>query len=292
MKNKIYLIANWKMQLLNKEAENLATQIIQEYKNTRIQEYKNTRIQEYKNTRIQELKIILCPTFTALSKVGEIIKNCQLSNVPAGRDQMSLGSQDVFEHEKGAYTGEVSTLQLKELGVEYVIVGHSERRQYLKETDEDVNRKVKVVLDNNLVPILCVGETFDERRIGKTDLVLIRQVSRALADVKLDAPKGAMKGVKELIIAYEPVWVIGSGQAIAPTDAEHAARVIKQTLLDFFDQETIEKNIAIIYGGSVDESNINDFIIDGLLDGVLVGGASLTKEKFMPLIRQLTNSHE
>lgn len=278
MFNKIYLIANWKMQLLNREAENLASQILQEYKKKEEQE--------------KGLEIILCPSFTALAQVSTIIKgDSSVAPLPQNDIRLKLGAQDVFYHEKGAYTGEVSVLQLKEIGVEYVLIGHSERRQHLNETDEDVNRKVNICLDNGLTPILCVGETFDERRIGKTDLVLIRQVSRALEDVELPRPDGNRDSASkiELIIAYEPVWVIGSGQAVKPEEAEHVARVIKHTLLDFFDKETIEKNITIIYGGSVDADCISDFIMPGLLDGVLVGGASLTAEKFIPLITQLSS---
>lgn len=256
MSQKIYLIANWKMQLLDNEAVDLTTKIIP----------------EYKNINNKNLELILCPTFTALSKVGEIIKKTDLK----------LGAQNVWYHEKGSYTGEVSPCQLKELGVEYIIIGHSERRQNLNETNEEINRKINICLDNQITPILCVGETFDERRLGKTDLILMTQVSQALEDIEL-------KKNQKIIIAYEPVWVIGSGQAIEPKDAEHSAQVIKQTLLDFFDKEVIEKNIFITYGGSVEENNVKEFIQPGLLEGVLVGGASLSIEKFLPLVHRLSS---
>ncbi len=244
------------MQLLNSEAEDLANSL----------KHKDIKT-------LKQIELILCPSFTALSNVGKIISGSGIK----------LGAQNVFYHEKGAYTGEVSPLQLKETGVEYVIIGHSERREYLGESDEEVNRKVNICLDNDLIPIICVGETFDERQIGKTDLVLIKQVSRALEDVSV-----SKETEKKIIIAYEPVWVIGTGQAVKPEEAKHAAQVIKHTLLDFFDKEIIEKNISIIYGGSVDESNVRDFIEPGLLNGVLVGGASLSIEKFMPLIHQMS----
>lgn len=253
---KIYVIANWKMQLLNKEAVDLANLL------------KHENIKALK----QNIELILCPSFTALASVAETIK----------KSDIKLGAQNVFYHEKGQYTGEVSSCQLKELGVEYVIVGHSERRQHLKENDEDVNRKVNLCLDYGLTPIICVGETFEERQMGKTDLVLIRQVSRALEDVGVDK-----LNKKSIVVAYEPVWVIGTGQAIQAADAEHVAQVIRQALLEFFPQEIIKKKITVIYGGSVDSSNVREFIKPGLLDGVLVGGASLSIDKFSAIIKQL-----
>jgi triosephosphate isomerase (TIM) len=252
MNKKIYLIANWKMQLLNKESADLAQVLKQEKKK-------------------KGIEIILCPSFTALGEVGEAIE----------KSEIKLGAQNVFYHEKGAYTGEISAAQLNELGVEYVIVGHSERRQYQKETDEEINQKIKIILENNLTPILCVGEKFEERQIGKTDLVLIKQITKGLQDLKLNKEQ-------KLIIAYEPVWVIGSGQAVEPKEALHAAEVIQNLLPEFFSQELIKNNISIVYGGSVDENNVNDFIVPGVLDGVLVGGASLKADKFTKLIKAVS----
>jgi len=251
--NKIYLIANWKMQLKNQEAVDLVLALKQEYQNIKIQE---------------KTELILCPSFTALQKVGDDIKDSHIK----------LGAQNVFYHEKGAYTGEISPWQLKELGVEYVIVGHSERRQFLCETDIDVNLKIKTCLSNNLTPIMCIGETFEERRFGKTAVTLIRQITRGLEDVKLE-------NNQKLIIAYEPVWVIGRGQAVESEEALTAAKIIKRLLLDLFPSNLIEKNINIIYGGSVDANNVKNFIMSGLLDGVLVGGASLDFEKFSKIIQ-------
>lgn len=250
---KTYLIANWKMQLSQSEAQELA------------------QIASEQQINSDNLEIILAPTFTALAKVGETIKNSSLK----------LASQNVFYHASGSYTGEVSPLQLKELGVSYAIIGHSERREYLHETDEEINRKINICLDNQITPILCVGETYDERRTGATDLRLITQVTKALEDIELISPH------QSLIIAYEPIWVIGSGQAINRDDAEHAARVIQQALTDHFNSDKINQKISIIYGGSVTASNIKNFIIPNLLDGVLVGSASQTPNKFIPLIQAL-----
>ena len=256
---KIYLIANWKMQLNKSDSVRLAVEIC-----------KSALVP--KRTLVGEnIQVVICASDVYISDVARKIKGSKIK----------LGAQNVFYHEKGSYTGEVSIIQLKELAVEYVIIGHSERREYLHETDEDVNRKVKIVLDNNLIPIICVGETMQERRDGKTDLVLIRQVSKALQDVKLDN--------KKLIIAYEPVWVIGSGQAVNPKEAEHAAQVIKYNLLENFSEEVINNNINIIYGGSVDADNINSFLEISLISGALVGGASLSADKFLNIMNKITN---
>lgn len=250
---KTILIANWKMQLLNKQAKEIATGL------------KNI-VKENTNN----VEVVLCPSFTALSGLNKIIKDSSIK----------LGAQNVFYHESGAYTGEISPLQLKELGVEYIIVGHSERRQYLKETDADVNLKIKTCLKNNLIPIVCVGETFEERSSGKTEVTLIRQLTNGLKDIKLNEQE-------KIIIAYEPVWVIGRGQAVEPEEAKRIAQVISKVLLDFFPPEIIKNNITVLYGGSVDASNVNNFIVDNLLSGVLVGGASLNIEKFSAIIKTL-----
>ncbi|MBU4482225.1 triose-phosphate isomerase [Candidatus Parcubacteria bacterium] len=251
---KTYLIANWKMNLLNKQAEDLALEILDNVKNI-----------ENKN-----LEIVLCTSFTALDGVGEIIRDSDIK----------LGAQNVFYHNKGSYTGEVSSTQLKEQGVKYVIIGHSERRKYLNETDEDINKKIIIALENNLIPILCIGETMEERQDSKTDLVLIRQISKAMEDVEL-------KDNQKLIIAYEPVWVIGTGQAVDIKEAEHSAQVTNQVLKDFFSQEIIKDNISIIYGGSVDADNINSFLEIDLISGALVGNASLLADNFLKIINKI-----
>ncbi len=248
-----YLIANWKMQLLEKELTDLTTQIITQNKKTPLPG-----------------ELILAPHFSALKTIGNLIKNTPLK----------LAAQNLFYHERGAYTGEISPLQLAELNVPYVIIGHSERRAFLHETDSDVNAKIKIALKNNLTPILCIGETFEERKLGKTELTLIRQIIRGLEDVNLNDQQ-------KLIIAYEPVWVIGTGQAVKPLEAENAALVIRKVLLDYFTPEQIEKNISLIYGGSVDANNVAGFIIPELMTGALVGTASLTAEKFLPIMEKV-----
>ncbi|HPA25719.1 MAG TPA: triose-phosphate isomerase [bacterium] len=251
--SKTILIANWKMQLQNKEAWEMATEL------------KNIIQKTTKN-----IEVILCPSFTALPQVAEIIKDSPIK----------LGAQNVFYHEKGSYTGEISPLMLKELGVTHVIVGHSERRHFIGETDADLNLKIKTCLTHNLTPIICIGETFDERRLGKTEVTIIRQLTRGLEDVKLT-------GDQQLIIAYEPVWAISPAPPAEPTDVKKLVAVIKMILADFFSAEVIDKNTTLIYGGSVDSNNINDFLEPNLITGALVGGASLNIEKFSAIINKI-----
>lgn len=247
------VIANWKMNLSPADSLNLAEAII-------------TKLAEIKPLQAQT---VLCPDFLSLSGVAQKIKE----------QSISLGAQDCFWEPSGAYTGEVSPQFLRELGCAYVIIGHSERRQYMAETDEQINLKVKAALANSLIPVICVGETFEERQEGNKDFVISQQVSVALKGVKLlDQDK--------VIIAYEPVWVIGSGQAVAPEEAEHAHRVIRQVLIDHFSINAVNGQIKIIYGGSVKPNNVGNFLIQPAIDGILVGGASLEAESFAELVKQ------
>ncbi len=251
--NKTYLIANWKMQLLNSEAKNLASEVVNTKKN-------------------ENTEIVLCPSAISIAPLSEILKN----------SAVKLGAQNLWPEQKGSFTGEISPTQLKELNVEYVILGHSERRKNNAETDEQIHAKVKSALANNLTPIVCVGETFEERQEGQTDLVIINQVTKALQGIKLD------EGQK-IFIAYEPVWVIGSGQAVDPKEAQNIVRLIRKTMLDLLPQNMVENNLKVLYGGSVDADNILNFIKPNLIDGVLIGGASLSLEKFKPIINSLNN---
>lgn len=254
MNNKIYIIANWKMQLSRADAVNLTK-----------------KIAAWSEENFSDaIKVIVCPSFTALQAVADVIKS----------GTISLGAQDVFYHINGAYTGEISVSQLQELGVEHVIVGHSERRLFQKESDDDVNRKIKILLEFNLTPIVCIGETMDERRIGKTDVSIIRQLVRGFEDIKLSPSK-------RIIIAYEPVWAISPAPPAEPRDAFHASQVIKRILLEFFSPELVANNITVIYGGSVDAGNIVDFIDNNFIQGVLVGGASLKHESLVNLIKKI-----
>lgn len=243
-----YLIANWKMQLDQDQAFRQATEL------------KNLLNKEKIN---KDLNIILCPDFISLASVAEIIKDSKIV----------LGAQDVFYEKKGAYTGEVSITSLKKLACEYVIVGHSERRA-LGESDEMVNKKAKAVLENNLIPIICVGETLAEYKAGLSKKVLTRQVSKALKNLSN----------KFFILAYEPIWSIstsGSGKVISPAEAIAQIEILKKSIPAHFN------NFDIIYGGSVSAQNIQDFISSPNIRGALVGNASLVAKEFFSIIKKI-----
>lgn len=220
-----------------------------------------------------QAEIAVCPNFMALP---EINKNNKADGT------IKLGGQDVFWEEVGAYTGEISANILKEANCSYVIIGHSDRRKYFNETDEMVHYKVRAALSAGLIPIVCVGETFKERQEGKKDYTIINQVTKALSGIEL-------KDKGKIIVAYEPVWVIGSGQAINEKEAEYMHQVIKQSLYDLFSVSSVESFFRIIYGGSINESIVKNFLIQPNIDGVLVGGASLNAEKFIAIIKEANN---
>lgn len=240
------IIANWKMKLTSRQSLDLAQNIKAGFKSK------------------ESLQVVLCPSFTALCAVSQIIKNTEIK----------LGAQDVFYEDQGAYTGEISAQDLQEIGASYVIIGHSERRAYLNETDEIIHKKIKNALDNKLIPILCVGENFEQRQEGQTDYVILKQVKAALEGINL-------VNAQNLVIAYEPVWVIGSGQAVEPKQAEHVNKVIFQALIDLFPVSIVKNNVHIIYGGSVDSGNASRFLSQPAIEGVLVGGASLQPGEFL-----------
>ncbi|MFA4819113.1 MAG: triose-phosphate isomerase [Patescibacteria group bacterium] len=215
--------------------------------------------------------VALCPSFPVLAAVGALVKN---------KVNFSLGAQDVFWQGSGPYTGEVSPAMLAELGVKYVIVGHSERRQYLKETSDMIRHKVIAVLEQGLIPVLCVGETYAQRQAGQRDSVLSEQLNCALSGVNIT-------GKNKIIIAYEPVWAIGTGQAVTQPEVNQAVRVIEDVLFELWSSDTVRRQLRIIYGGSVDKNNISNYINGDLLAGALVGGASLQAADFLKLLRHL-----
>jgi triosephosphate isomerase (TIM) len=248
-KKKRYIIANWKMKLSHQETMELTKELIDKYEER------------------EDLEVVLCPSAVSLMAVGEEIAGTVFK----------LGAQNVFYHDRGAYTGETSPSVAKELGCKYVIIGHSERRK-IGETDDEVNRKVIKVLEDGLTPIICVGETFEEYQEKKTEVVIIGQVTKALEDVKL-------KEGQKIIIAYEPVWVIGSGQAVEQNVVEQIVQIIMHTAIEL-DLDLVDK-FEVIYGGSVDEENVNDFIIGNISRGVIVGNSSLEADKFINLLKNI-----
>jgi len=212
-------------------------------------------------------KILVAPAFTALAAVSEVLKG---SNV-------ILGAQNMGPEEQGAHTGEVSVLMLKDLGVGAVILGHSERRHTYLETDELVNRKVLLALKHGLEPILCVGETLEEREAGKLESVIGTQVREGLKGVDAAA-------LAKVTIAYEPVWAIGTGKTATPEDADAVHAYIRKVVAGLYG-EAAAKALCIQYGGSVKPDNAAQLMAKPNIDGALVGGASLKAETFVPIAR-------
>lgn len=190
-------------------------------------------------------------------------------------ETLKIGAQNMHEKENGAYTGEISPVMLKDTKVDYVILGHSERRAYFNETDEKINLKVKKALEFELKPIICVGEVLEEREAGKTNDVLDTQVVKALEGVEIKNPEN-------LIIAYEPVWAIGTGKSASAEIAEDACGYIRSILAKMYSQKLADK-IRILYGGSVSTKNVKEYMAQPNVDGGLVGGASLVAESFVEL---------
>lgn len=216
---------------------------------------------------VEGVEKVICPPFTALLPAAALLKGTDIG----------LGAQNMHWEEKGAFTGEVSPSMVKEF-CHYVILGHSERRAYFCETDETVNRKVLAAQKHDLIPIVCVGETLQERESGKTEAVVERQVRLGLKDVQ---PEFAAR----LVIAYEPVWAIGTGRAAQVEDAAHViGRVIRPLLAEMFGQD-VAQSVRILYGGSVNASNAAEFLQHPEIDGALVGGASLKSEDFVTIVR-------
>ena len=216
-----------------------------------------------------QVEVVICPPFTVLRSIETLIDSDRL---PYG-----LGAQDVHPEEKGAFTGEISPGMLEALKVSYVIVGHSERRELFGETDETANKKVRAVFARGMTPILCVGETLGERDAGLTDEKVVGQVERALQNV---SPDEAAK----LVVAYEPIWAIGTGRNALPADAGETIGTIRRAIAGRSSAELAD-GIRIQYGGSVKPGNIRDFMAHPEIDGALVGGASLDPEELALIIK-------
>jgi triosephosphate isomerase (TIM) len=215
------------------------------------------------------VEVVICPAFTALRAVQTLIDSDRL---PYG-----LGAQNVHYEGKGAFTGEVSPPMLQALKCGYVIVGHSERRQLFAETDDVVNRKVRAVFSHAMVPILCVGESLGEREAGATEEKVAGQVRRDLQGV-------ASEDAARLVIAYEPIWAIGTGRNAEPGDAGQVVGLIRETLSSAYSKEVADA-VRVQYGGSVKAGNIRDFMAHPEIDGALVGGASLDPEEFALIVK-------
>ncbi|OIP75690.1 triose-phosphate isomerase [bacterium (Candidatus Gribaldobacteria) CG_4_9_14_3_um_filter_36_15] len=246
------IVANWKCNPTTlKEAEKLFNSLKKGLKN------------------VKKIEVVICPPFVYL---------------PSFKFQASgfkLGAQDCFWEDKGPYTGEVSPQMLKSLGGSYVIVGHSERRQIFKETDEIVNEKIKEILKAKLRPIFCIGESEEEKRAGKTFQVLEREIEKGLDKV----PK---KEIERVIIAYEPIWAIGTEKACEENEVMTIALFIKKLISHLYNKK-IARTIKILYGGSVDSKNASDYLGESKMQGLLIGGASLNSKEFIKIIRTLNS---
>ncbi len=210
--------------------------------------------------------VVVCPTFVCLDSVKKALEGTNIH----------IGAQNCYPKDSGAYTGEVSAAMLEAMGIEYVILGHSERRQYFGETNESVNEKVKAALAHNLIPIICVGETLDEREAGVTETLLRYQTAAALSGLTADQAAG-------LVIAYEPVWAIGTGRTATADQADEAIGMIRDQVCAIFGQETAEK-IRIQYGGSMKPGNAKELMAKPNIDGGLIGGASLVAKDFSAIV--------
>ena len=214
---------------------------------------------------IDDVDQVICPPFISLAAVGEIIKGSSIK----------LGAQNIYFEEKGAYTGEISPLMLVPL-CEFVIIGHSERRQYFNETGEIVNKKVRAALRMGLKPILCIGEMLEENENGRTEEVVTEQLRSSLAGI--DTPGN-------LVIAYEPIWAIGTGRAATGEQANRTIGFIRRTIAQKY-TNGIAQDMRILYGGSVTAANANEFMPQPDIDGALVGGASLEATQFLSIVKQ------
>jgi triosephosphate isomerase (TIM) len=213
-----------------------------------------------------ECEVVVCPTFVCLDAVVKAVKGTNVK----------VGAQNVYFEEKGAFTGEVAPVMLETMGVDYVIIGHSERRQYFNETDETVNKKLKACYAHNLVPILCVGESLEEREANITEEVIGRQV-------KLDLAGLTAEQVEALVIAYEPIWAIGTGRTATADQANETIAFIRGCVAKLYGQEVADKT-RIQYGGSVKPSTIKEQMEKSDIDGALVGGASLVPADFAAIV--------
>ena len=242
------IAGNWKMNMTATQARELASKLIPLV------------------AAVKDRDIVLGPPFTALSAVADTIKGTNIG----------LAAQNLHWEEKGAFTGEISAEMLLDLGCRYVIIGHSERRQYFGETDESVNKKIKQALKKGLLPILCVGETLAEREAGKLKDIISRQVTGGLKDISAE-------DMKKVGIAYEPVWAIGTGKTATPEQANEVHALIRQNVKALYSAD-IAEGLRIQYGGSVTPENVSTLMAMPDIDGALVGGASLKPESFAALV--------
>ncbi|MDR2776996.1 MAG: triose-phosphate isomerase [Puniceicoccales bacterium] len=245
-----YLVAgNWKMNISSSDVGRLISEI-------------NAKI-----ANITKVDVLVCPPFTSIQAAKDAIGS--IGNI-------SLGAQNFYPEKNGPYTGEVSAIMLRELGVSYVIIGHSERRIYFNEDDDFINRKVRFALGSSLIPILCIGETIEQRRDGKEFAIIQSQLKNGLKNI-------TVQEVEKLTIAYEPVWAIGTGETATPKTAQEMHAFIRSFLKEMFNAETANA-VKILYGGSMKSDNAEELLKEDDIDGGLIGGASLKATSFCEII--------
>ncbi len=218
---------------------------------------------------ITGVEVVLCPPFISLPEVAHALKGANIK----------IGAQNMHHEEKGAFTGEISPLMIQGL-CSYVVLGHSERRRDFGETDDLVSRKANKALSCNLRPIICVGEALEARKEGRAEEVVSRSLAGSLAGIK------SLKGV---VVAYEPIWAIGTGEAATGEQAQEMCRLVRRQLADLFGEDAAER-VSVLYGGSVSPDNIKEFVSQPDIDGALVGGASLSSDQFVEIVR--STAHE
>jgi len=249
MRKKI-VAANWKMNMTQAESERFVDSFLRDI------------------AEITDVDVVIIPPFTAIAKVSEALGRA---------NNIKVGAQNMYWENSGAFTGEISAPLLRDLFVHYVVLGHSERRMLFGETDEMVNRKVRAALDAKLRPIVCVGETLEQRDKGNVEKILSIQLRGSLAGLK-------PKELQETVIAYEPVWAIGTGRNATPQQAQEAHAFIRHILSDMSDEATAER-VRIQYGGSVKPENAHELMSQPDIDGALVGGASLDPRSFAQIVK-------
>jgi triosephosphate isomerase len=251
MKSKIPFIAgNWKMHLTIPEARELVSKIVKS------------------SLGLIEAEIVVAPPFTALSEVMKVLEG----------SSVQLAGQDLYWEEKGAFTGEISAPMLKNVGCQYIIIGHSERRQYFGETDSSVNKKIRAALQYGLFPIVCLGESLEEREKAETMAKVSRQLEDGLNGL-------ASNEFERIIVAYEPIWAIGTGKTATPAQAEEVQAFIREKLASKYGK-SLASCAIILYGGSVKPANSYALLSEKNIDGFLVGGASLEAESFVQIIKE------
>lgn len=249
-KRKTVIAGNWKMNKTRKEAKELTDAVLK-------------GMQKLENLP----EVVLFPPFTCLDVVAGSAQNTAVK----------FGGQNLDSHDSGAFTGEISAPMLVDIGANYVIIGHSERRQFFGETNQTVPLKVKAALNHNLIPVICVGELLDERENNLTDPVVKRQVGAAVSGL-------SEAELQKIVIAYEPVWAIGTGKVCEAAEAARVIGVIRVTLKQFLTDKDMVQKIPILYGGSMNAKNADELLAQGEIDGGLIGGASLKADEFLSII--------